>query len=404
MEYRFEKFRRLCAFIAGFVFFISGILKVLDPVGAGLVMKEYFEFLHIGFISPASKILGTGFALMETLVGAALITGVWRKVTSITAMALQAFFTLLTLALVIFNPTMDCGCFGEAIHLTHLETFIKSIVLCVLLAGASFPLNKGVEPLKKKYVSFGLVAISVVLFCIHSLLYIPIVDFTEYRPTAQLQAADSYTEGDEDQYDAVFIYEKDGQEQTFDLEHLPDTTWTFVRTETAQPEDFEDNSINLSFYDNEGEYMDHIAAKGDVMVISVYDSEWKAERWQETAEFISRASEVGFRPIVLVASTSENMNASLEGLDETARELIESRLYHSDYKTLLTLNRSNGGATWFSDGYLIRKWGRRALPDQERMKADIDSDVTESLIEKSTVGNIAFQGFLLYVFAVMLLL
>lgn len=404
MEYRFEKFRRLCAFITGFVFFISGILKVLDPVGAGLVMKEYFEFLHIGFLSPASKTLGTLFALLETLVGAALITGVWRKLTSITAMALQAFFTLLTLALVIFNPVMDCGCFGEAIHLTHLETFIKNIVLCALLAGASFPLNKGAEPLKKKYVSFGLVAIAVVLFSIYSLLYIPILDFTEFRQTAQLQAADSYLGGDEDQYDAVFIYEKDGQEQTFDLEHLPDTTWNFVRTEAIQSEDYEDNSINLSFYDNEGEYMDYIAAKGNIMVISVYDPEWKAERWQETAEFINRAAEAGFTPIVLVASTSDDINTRLEGLSETTRTIIENCLYYSDYKTLLTLNRSNGGATWFSDGYLIRKWGRRALPDEARMKEDINSDVTESLIEKSTTGNIAFQGFLLYVFAVMLLL
>ena len=404
MKYRFEKFRRPCAFIAGFVFFISGVLKVLDPVGAGLVMKEYFEFLHIGFLGPASKIMGTGFALLETLVGAALITGVWRKLTSITAMALQAFFTLLTLALVIFNPVMDCGCFGEAIHLTHMETFIKNLVLCALLAGASFPLDKIGEPLKKKYVAFGLVTIAVVLFSVYSLFYIPILDFTEFRQTAQLQAADSYIGGDEDQYDAVFVYEKDGQEQTFDLAHLPDTTWTFVRSETVQPEDYHDNSINLSFYDEEGEYMDHIAAKGNVMVISVYDTEWKAERWQEAAEFICRASETGFTPIVLVAATHDNINTSLEDIDQASRDIIRNCLYYSDYKTLLTLNRSNGGAVWFSDGYLIRKWGRRALPDQVRMKEDIDSDVTETLIEKSTSGSIAFQAFMLYVFAVMLLL
>ena len=399
-----KKFRRLCALITGFVFFISGILKVLDPVGVGLVMKEYFEFLHIGFISPASKILGTGFALLETLLGAALMTGVWRKSASIAAMALQGVFTLLTLALVIFNPKMDCGCFGEAIHLTHLETFIKNIILCVLLAAASFPLNNIGEPLKKKYVSFGLVSVSVVLFSIYSLLYIPIIDFTEFRQTAQLQAADAYADIEGEQYEAVFIYEKDGQQESFDLEHLPDSTWNFVRTETVLREDFEDNSINLSFYDDEGEYMDRLAAVGNVMVISVYDPDWKKSRWEETAQFISRATAAGYTPIVLTASTDEDLDILLGEIDEESRDIIENCLFYSDYKTLLTMNRSNGGAVWFSDGFLIRKWAQRALPDEAQLKADIDSDVTEALIEKSTTGNIAFQGFLLYVFAVMLLL
>ena len=399
-----KKFRRLCALITGFVFFISGILKVLDPVGAGLVMKEYFEFLHIGFISPASKILGTGFALLETLLGAALMTGVWRKSASIAAMALQGVFTLLTLALVIFNPEMDCGCFGEAIHLTHLETFIKNIILCVLLAAASFPLNNIGEPLKKKYVSFGLVSVSVVLFSIYSLLYIPIIDFTEFRQTAQLQAADAYADIEGEQYEAVFIYEKDGQQESFDLEHLPDSTWNFVRTETVLREDFEDNSINLSFYDDEGEYMDRLAAVGNVMVISVYDPDLKKSRWEETAQFISRATAAGYTPIVLTASTDEDLDILLGEIDEESRDIIENCLFYSDYKTLLTINRSNGGAVWFSDGFLIRKWAQRALPDEAQLKADIDSDVTEALIEKSTTGNIAFQGFLLYVFAVMLLL
>jgi hypothetical protein len=37
------------------------------------------------------------------------------------------------------------------------------------------------------------------------------------------------------------------------------------------------------------------------------------------------------------------------------------------------------------------------------MRTDINTDVTEAVIE-NTQGGLAFQGFLLYVFAVMLLL
>ena len=404
MKSSIERLKRLCAFITGFVFFISGILKALDPTGAGLVMKEYLEFLHIGFLGFASKGLGTAFSLVETLIGAALITGVWRKATACAAMILQGFFTLLTLALVIFNPEMDCGCFGEAIHLTHGETFVKNLILCALLAVVLFPMKEFGAPVKTKYVSFGIIAISVLAFCIYSWMYIPIIDFTEYRQTAMLESADTFQESEEDMYEAVFIYEKNGETQTFDLQHLPDSTWTFVRTETVMEEEFEDNSISLSFYNADGEYSDELAAAGNVMVVSIYDPELKSSDWKETADFIRSASEVGYRPIILAASTPEEIQSLLQNTDEASRIIIEEHIYFSDYKTLLTLNRSNGGAVWFSDGYLIKKWAASALPDKVQMKVDISSEITEAIIEKSTTGSIVFQGFLLYVFAVMLLL
>ena len=78
--------------------------------------------------------------------------------------------------------------------------------------------------------------------------------------------------------------------------------------------------------------------------------------------------------------------------------------YFSDYKTLITLNRSNAGVTFFSDGYLIRKWARRAAPDYEELHETAATAETETLIGHSTHGSLTFQAFLLYVFAVMLLM
>lgn len=398
------RIKRFCAFTTGFIFFFSGILKILDPVGAGLVMEEYLHFFHLDFISFAAKGLGTTLALVETLIGAALITGVCRKHTAIAAISLQAFFTLLTVILVIFNPEMDCGCFGEAIHLTHLETFIKNLVICALLAFAFIPFRDFGEPLKRKYVSFSIVSVSVLAFCIYSLLYIPLIDFTEFKHATALKAGNTFQVSEEDIYEAVFIYEKDGKRETFDLQHLPDSTWTFVSAETKLKEEYQDNSANLSFYDEDGNYMDTLATKGHVMVIPIYDTDMSISRWNDIAEFIGNVSDAGYTPLMLVSSTPDDMNQELKDVDEESRILIERYTYYSDYKTLLTLNRSNGGAVWFCDGYLICKWARRSLPDYEELSQKIKDDATEAIIEKETKGNLAFQGFLLYVFAVMLLM
>ena len=391
MGYLLLRLKRFCGFTTGFVFFIGGILKLMDPVGAGLVMGEYLDFLHLGFLGFSAKVLGTAFALAETVIGTALITGVWRKTTGIAAMAFQAFFTLLTLALVIFNPEMDCGCFGEAIHLTHMETFLKNIVLCILLCAYFFPMKMLGQPQKRKYVSFGIVTVSVTAFMIYSWMYIPLMNFTDYKPAAALKAGQTADSG-EDMFEAVFVYEKDGNEQTFDLNHLPDSTWNFVRTETAASSGQEsDGLIDLSFYNESGEYLDELAVDGKVMVVSVYDTKIGSHRWEEILGFMTDAEAAGFNTLLLVSGIAP------EGM-------TMDNLFYADRKTLLAMNRSNGGVTYFSNGYLVRKWARRGAPDFEELLEIASEDETETIIYHDTKGSLGFQGFLLYVFAVMLLL
>ena len=381
------RIKRFCGYAVGFVFFISGLLKLMDPMGAGLVMKEYFRFLHIGFLSGAAIAFGVIFALAESVIGAGLVTGVWKRVMALGALSLQGFFTLLTLALVIFNPEMDCGCFGEAIHLTHSQTFIKNLILLGLLLIYYIPSKYLSKPKPKKYVSFGLVTVSTAVFALYSMLYIPMTDFTALKPGVEINR-ESYT--DDNTYQAAFVYSKDGAEQTFSLDEIPDSTWTFVRAETiSQPKAIKP-ATTISIYDINGQYADSLLTSGRIMVISAYDkiSEKDAVR---LSAFAKDATEAGFMPVLLTASE-----------DITAPEEITR--YFCDYKTLITLNRSNGGVTYIEGGMIIRKWAKRNLPDSEDLADLSEMDATESYIERDSKTSLAFQGFLLYVFAVMLLL
>ena len=381
------RIKRFCGYAVGFVFFISGLLKLMDPVGAGLVMKEYFTFLHMGFLSGAGITFGVIFALAEAVIGAALITGVWKKPVALAAIALQGFFTLLTLTLVIFNPEMDCGCFGEAIHLTHSQTFIKNIILLGLLLIYYIPSKHLNKPKAKKYVSFGLVTVSTAAFALYSLLYIPMVDFTALKSGVEVNR-EAYSA--DNSYEAVFVYSKDGQEQTFSLDDIPDSKWTFVRTETVSQPEVLKPATAISIYDKDGQYADSLLTAGRILVISAYDkiSEKEAAR---LSAFAQNAVLAGFTPIMLAAS--EDIMVP-EGLTR----------YFCDYKTLITLNRSNGGITYIDGGLIIRKWTKRNLPDLEDLTDLSDMDATESYIERDSKTSLAFQGFLLYVFAVMLLL
>ena len=73
-------------------------------------------------------------------------------------------------------------------------------------------------------------------------------------------------------------------------------------------------------------------------------------------------------------------------------------------QTPATLNRSNGGATWISDGQIVRKWSYTLRPSLEKLEAALAEDPAALALETGSRGSLALQGFLLYVFAVLLLL
>ena len=332
--------RRICAFVIGLVFFGAGILKLIDPVGAGLVVEEYFKFLHIGFLMPLAKAAGVGMALFETLLGAALLAGVWPKVAGPFAGLTILAFTGLTLILWIRNPAMDCGCFGQAVHLTHFQSFIKNAVLCVLWLVAYIPMRSVPEPRKVKYVSFTIAAVSVIGFTVFSLFSIPGFDFTAFKPGAMLMQ--------------------------------------------AQQEPSPDSPL-LSICDADGEYCDDLLAHGHVMVVSAYDY----DKLPQSA--LARLDEL--RASMPVASM---LVASGSGLPSGA--------YSSDRRTLMTLNRSNGGATLLSDGLIVAKWPLRKLPSPSDVSALAELDATEAMMKANSPRRLGNQAFLLYVTAILLLL
>lgn len=394
MKRGYNVFRRFCAFVLGAVFLISGILKLMDPVGSEFIMKSYFSFLHIGFMDFSAKFFGVAFALTEAVLGAALMSGVWRKVVGIAVVALTTFFTLLTLVLLIFNPVMDCGCFGEAIHLTHLQTFVKNVILCALCCGAFIPMRELDRPVKVKYVSFALTACSLVALLIYSLVALPFKDYTAFHPGAMLQAAAD--EQYKDFSEPEFIYEKDGVTQAFSLDALPDSSWNFVDSRIRQ-DDFAAGTV-LTLTDDAGEYCDSLATKGNVLVVSAY-RKLSAGRIEGIESLVADARAAGLTPIVLVPSDDVLAAAS-----EKHAALEDGLVYYSDYKTLATLNRSNGGATWISDGQIVRKWSYTLRPSSEKLSAALAEDPAALALETQSKGSLALQSFLLYVFAVLLLL
>lgn len=340
--------RRVCAVIIGMVFTLAGLLKLMDPVGSGLVMEAYLNFFGLGLLLPAAKWLGVAAALFESLLGAALLAGVWRRTVAVVCAVALAFFTGLTLILWIKNPQMDCGCFGEALHLTHFQSFAKNVMLCLLWLIAFLPFSKLLSPVKVKYATFGIAAVSICAFCVYSLGSLPAMDFASFKPgTLLMQAQNTPAEG----------------------------------------------SPLLSISDAEGEYHDEMLADGAFLLVSVYDPENLDEDFALRAEALAgTASACGARPLLL--SAGDLAVPVPPGLP----------LYYCDTRTLMALNRSNGGSVLLDGGIIVAKWPEGKGPSADRLAELIQADATEAAIKENTPRRLRLQGFLLYVFAVLLLL
>lgn len=409
LHYIGSRFRRLCAVILGFVFFVAGVLKLMDPVGSMLIVREYLNFLHLGFLRAMAGPIAETFALAETTLGICLVTGVFRKVTAWATTILLGGFTLLTLLLWILNPSMDCGCFGEAVHLTHFQSFAKNIVLCLLTLAAFVPYNDFGKPKKSKYLTFALTLVAVLIFAVYSLMFIPLLELTPFNLSSRLESAAEIQEAVEDEYVATFVYEKNGKTGVFTLNNIPDSTWTFVEARTVKKQDHIDETEypRLSFRDAAGQYRDTLAASGLVMAVSVPEPEkMKESAWKNTARLLASASEAGFTPLLLTASDPAAFSSLIASGKYTQAESMTllTSVYYSDYKTLISLNRSNGGAVYFNDGNIISKWAARSLPSNRKLGKLIRKDRVEVMLDADGKGKLLFEAFMLYTFTLMLIL
>ena len=345
-------FKRICSAALGLVLFLAGLLKLMDPVGAGLVADEYLRFFHLGFLRFAAPVLGSLLAYIECAAGAALITGVWRRVTCIFTGVLLGFFTLVTLVLLIFNPPMDCGCFGEAVHLSHRASFLKNLVLVLVWLAAFAPFRRFGEPQRSRYVSFTLALVSSALFLLYSALTIPLVDFASYKPGTFLAGALEYDD--------------------YGLEGQP----------------------LLPFIDARGDYADSLALEGRVMIVSAFNG-LDAGGERRTAAFLDAAAAEGVTPLFIASGTPSSLAEKL------SVPTLLSYSYSGDRRMLMTLNRSNGGATLLCDGQVTAKWPASRLPDAEKLSYLGTKDPVEVMHEARDRDRVRLQGFLIYVLAVM---
>ncbi len=220
--------------LIGIIFVFSGFVKAVDPWGTMYKFAEYFSVWGFGISREIVLVLAASLSIFEMGLGVITLLGCFRRVCSWMLTIFMSFMTILTLYIYVEDPVSDCGCFGDALILSNGDTLLKNIGLCIA-AIYLFKLNHKVKSIVMMKLQW-LVALVIVLYGV--LLTIvgyhvqPLVDFRSY-PVGEVIASTNVNSLDT--RGMKFVYEKNGVQQEFDAENIPeDDSWKFIERITPQ--------------------------------------------------------------------------------------------------------------------------------------------------------------------------
>jgi len=357
--------------IVGIVFIFSGTVKAIDPLGSVYKFQDYFLAFNLEFLKPFSMPLAVILCTLEFLAGVSVLFNIRQQTGLWIVILLMSIFTPLTFVLALTNPVTDCGCFGDAIHLTNWQTFGKNIILLIPVIFL-FIRKKDIEPWYSKIREWVIVAGIAILFLgfiSYNLRYLPVIDFLPYKTGTYIPDKMIIPDGKPvDQYETTFIYEKDGLQKEFSLDNYPanDTTWKFVDQITVlvakgyQPpiHDLVINSLS-----NE-DLTQHIlsSANPSVLMISGKLEEADPEKLAEGFELGNQCKAGGIDFYILTASVMDEIEKHNNGLT----------LCIVDETTLKTMIRSNPGYMLLKEGIILGKWSWADIPAFEKISKYIN--------------------------------
>ncbi len=225
--------------LVGVLFIFSGLVKAIDPLGLAYKMQEFFDVWAAEGIMKGTMLWLNEQALMfsilmitlEVVLGIALLLG-WRtKMVSWLLLLLMLFFTFLTSYVLFSGKIRACGCFGDCIPLTPIQTFTKDIILLVLVLMILFG-RKYIQPIFSNTANSIIFLIS--LFGVlglqwYVLKHLPVKDCLPFKAGNNILELRKMPVGAiADKFDYAFVYKKNGELKEFAVSALPDSTWEFV--------------------------------------------------------------------------------------------------------------------------------------------------------------------------------
>lgn len=394
-----------CRILLGATFVFSGFVKAIDPIGTQYKLQDYISAVGMGGIVPDIVTLLASVALsaLEFSLGVFVLFAIRRHLVSKILVAFMAVMTLITVWIALFNPVKDCGCFGEALRLTNVQTLLKNIVLLaasVVVAWRPLRMYRFLSR-STQWIAINYTILFVLLLSAHCLYHLPLIDFRPYHIGMNIKKGMEIPTGaPQPEFETTFILQKNGVKKEFTLDNYPDSSWQFVDSKTVQTKEgyvppIHDFSIQKADGDDITDSV--LTAKGYIfLLVSPHLEQADDSNFGDIDLLYEYCQERKIPFYCLTASTKKDIDhwADITG--------AEYPFCFTDETTLKTIIRSNPGLLLLKDGTIIRKWSHNDLPSSSSLNAPL-SKLSIGAMPSTSLGETIMKVVLLFFIPLILL-
>ena len=357
-----KTFLNTARLLVGILFIFSGLIKANDPLGLSYKMQEFFEVWNM----PALDAYTLGFSIImivfEILAGVAVLLG-WRmRLFAWLLLLLILFFTFLTGYAVISGKIKECGCFGNCIPLQALGSFLKDLLLLLLIV-ILFIYRREIKSGFSTKNSQLILAITLVFsFSIewYALRYLPLIDCLPFKKGANIfEKMKPQAGAIPDSSIIHFVYERNHQTLEYTAEQLPadlDSSYTFIkrydkliRKGNAEPEIKDFSLISASGNDSTQQILGRPGYQ--LMLISGSFPEVNPH-WNKAFMLLYTLAKSKNIPVIVVTSNRPEAEALL-GANALSNQI---QLFGCDATAVKTAARADPTLYLLKKATILNKW------------------------------------------------
>jgi len=438
----------------GALFIVSGLIKANDALGFSYKLEEYVapDVLNWVIFQGIELELAALVCVAEILLGVAVLAGEKFRLASWSLLLMIVFFAFLTGYTAIGNWFFenheasftqqaesvfgfeareihyfkDCGCFGDAIQLTPMQSFLKDVVLLVFILvlfiyqkqvsgntlkddliyyGASlgliglfslavlgwfFPIIFSlvtfgvmmairylVQTETKGWVMAGAATLISGLFTYYTYAHLPVKDFRPYAVGKNIAEGMTIPEGMEPpQYMVIYTMESQStgeQQEVTSIDYLQQEVWKnkdLKIVETSQPTLYKDGYIPpihdfvLEDLMEGTDRTDEVLSLDRVALWVAYDITKTNQGVQATVAEISEQLTASGVPVFGLTGGMYDQVEEFRHANNHAFPYLAC-----DATTLKTVIRSNPGLVLLKKGTVVGKWHHNDIPTFEQLSA-----------------------------------
>lgn len=354
----------ICRWVVGLTFIFSGFVKGVDPLGTAYKIQEYMTAWSVGSLTfewatPMAPFLSVFLVTLEFVVGVMLITNCYRRLTAWALGLMMLFFFTTTLIDALTNKVTDCGCFGDAIHLTNWETFFKNVALMVptiiIFVQRRKKWNHKLRLERETLVAICFIA-AMVIFACWNINNEPCIDFRAWKVGNQMMPF-----GENIEKKSYLTYKNKTTGETIEFEskklmdYYADSTWKdnweFVDSRVEDPYEIKADGFSMLGPDGEDNAKEIIASEEPVLIATIHHIDDVDKKGVAALKRIHNYCIEQNINLVLLSSVEGDLEQFLH-----VNDLSMMNYFLTDTKAIETMLRSNPGFILIHNAKVIDKW------------------------------------------------